>query len=769
MNITPRLALTRLIALIALCALTACTPSESDTQASNEERILWDFEDEAILSSIKAQHSHIAIHPIDGDNKLVVNLHAKAHHKPSFTLEPKSPWNWSALERFALAMEIENPLPSSVHIYITAEDSDGQAHNRSYALPAQSKATYYMELNGESVNIQTGIRSNPPSWETDYTPLTWRWGSRRLNLTAVERLKFAVHGNLEDRKLIIDDLRIITPNKVDPNYLTGLVDQYGQNAKQGFENKITSDAQLIALHQEEQQTLSHTPPPGRSKYNGWLDGPKLEATGFFRTEKYKGKWSLVDPEGYLFFSNGIANIRMANTSTVTGYDFDSNYITPRSPKDYTPEDSIGLNPAPSEAWPSRHVTSSLRADMFTWLPTYNEPLGQHFGYRREVHTGAIPKGETYSFYRANLARKYQNHTPDELINQWRDTTVDRMLSWGFTSFGNWVDPMFYQLDRLPYFANGWIIGDFKTVSSGNDYWSPLPDPFDPVFKERAQVTAKKIASEVQNNPWCVGVFIDNEKSWGGEGTVEQHYGIVINTLQSDASQSPTKSAFVSILKQKYNSIENLNTQWEAQFSSWERFAEKAVITQFTPAAQQDFSTLLQAFADQYFSVVRDAVKQHLPNHMYLGARFADWGMTPELRAASAKYADVMSYNYYKEGINESFWTFLEEIDKPSIIGEFHNGALDSGLLNPGVVHAASQHDRGKRYKAYMHSVIDNPYFVGAHWFQYIDSPFTGRAYDGENYNVGFVSVADIPYQPLVDAAKEVNEQIYTRRFSPASK
>lgn len=68
------------------------------------------------------------------------------------------------------------------------------------------------------------------------------------------------------------------------------------------------------------------------------------------------------------------------------------------------------------------------------------------------------------------------------------------------------------------------------------------------------------------------------------------------------------------------------------------------------------------------------------------------------------------------------------------------------------------------YETYMNSVIDNPYFVGAHWFQYIDSPIAGRAYDGENYNVGFVSVADIPYKPFIKSVKQVNYSLYQRRF-----
>ena len=98
---------------------------------------------------------------------------------------------------------------------------------------------------------------------------------------------------------------------------------------------------------------------------------------------------------------------------------------------------------------------------------------------------------------------------------------------------------------------------------------------------------------------------------------------------------------------------------------------------------------------------------------------------------------------------------------------FHFGASDSGLFHPGLLHAADQKDRARMYKEYMESVIDNPYFVGAHWFQYIDSPITGRALDGENYNVGFVSVTDTPYQEMIEAAYELNSSLYGRRYGDA--
>ncbi|WP_204378432.1 beta-galactosidase [Agaribacterium haliotis] len=750
--------------------LAACGKHDSETSKKNlvpqvkspaSEIPLADFDAKESMRLFKLEHSKV----FHRDGEVSVEFLSRDNHKSTVSLQPEQAWDWSQQGEFALVLDIENPMPTSIHMFAAVTDSSGSKHIRSFVLPAASEHTYYIDLNVPELALETGIRSNPPSWLNDYRQIIWRGGSKLIDLSQVESLSFYVWGVLDNKKINIDNLRLIKPTSFDEQFLVGLVDQFGQSTKYGSVSKVESTEQLQQLSDKELASLTDKPLAGRSIYNGWADGPKLDATGYFRTEKYKGRWALVDPEGYLFFSTGIANIRMANTSTITGYDFDENLIKQRAADDLTPEDSLGLNRAPEKAWPSRYVSSELRANMFTWLPKYDEPMGAHYGYRREVHSGAVDKGETYSFYRANLARKYRTNDESQLMQKWKDTTIKRMLSWGFTSFGNWVDPMFYHEDKLPYFANGWIIGDFKTVSSGNDYWSPLPDPFDPLFKERAQATAKQIADEVKNSPWCVGVFIDNEKSWGMMGSPATQYGVVINTLGRPLGDSPTKQRFMQALKASYANIDELNHAWGLELASWQALGDGVELVDFNEAMLADFAVLLEIYASEYFRIVREAVKQYMPNHLYLGARFADWGMTPEIRAAAAKYSDVMSYNFYREGINgEVFWSFLEDIDKPSIIGEFHNGSLDSGLLNPGLVHAENQADRGRKYQEYVGSVIDNPYFVGVHWFQYIDSPLTGRAYDGENYNVGFVSVTDLPYEPLVDAVKEINSTLYRRRF-----
>jgi hypothetical protein len=45
----------------------------------------------------------------------------------------------------------------------------------------------------------------------------------------------------------------------------------------------------------------------------------------------------------------------------------------------------------------------------------------------------------------------------------------------------------------------------------------------------------------------------------------------------------------------------------------------------------------------------------------------------------------------------------------------------------------------------------------------MDQALTGRP-DGENYQIGFVTIADAPYPELVQAARDVAATMYPRRF-----
>lgn len=755
--------------------LTGCNMSASDNtskaqppasaQAGQADKVLYRFSDAEFFNP---KIDGAIVEKRGGENGEVsagINLTFPGDkHMPGLSFDVADENGLTAFDNGNLAFDVANENDKSVHLYVNLLHGDDVLQSHSVSIPSGYRGTVFFPFSGPEASADIGFWGDPPSWDTDELRMIWRsWKNVSTPMKPVEQVRFFVIGNLESKTLALSNLRVRENPPVDPFWLTQLVDKFGQSTRVQNNVTVESDAQLKELAEQEIRRLEDaTVGTERSQFGGWKNGPRLEATGYFRTEKVDGQWWMVDPQGYLFFSHGPANVRMANTTTYTGVDYNNSAIRKINDGELTPEDSIDIVTIPDNVRQTAEVISEQRNNMFAWLPSYDDPLAKHYSYRRTSHKGPIEHGETYSFYRANLERRYG----ENYLQTWEDITIKRMHDWGFTSFGNWVDPMFYDADRIPYFANGWIIGDFKTLSGHINHWGEMPDPFDPQFAERARITIEKIADEVQGSPWCAGIFIDNEKSWGERtGSVEARYGVILDGLSKASSESPAKAAFDEALRAKYSTIAALNSRWGTKLADWEALNLGVTFDTFSEPLVEDLSMLLELLGEQYFSVVHNTLEDVLPHHLYMGARMANWGMPDEIIKASLKYSDALSFNIYEEGMQPNFWAFLEEIDLPVVIGEFHIGtATDSGMYNPGIVHASDQKDRARMYTEYMESVISKPYMVGAHWFQYIDEPITGRAHDGENANIGLVTVADIPYPELTQAMKAFNSQLYLRKF-----
>jgi len=158
-------------------------------------------------------------------------------------------------------------------------------------------------------------------------------------------------------------------------------------------------------------------------------------------------------------------------------------------------------------------------------------------------------------------------------------------------------------------------------------------------------------------------------------------------------------------------------------------------------------------------VVRAILGEVAPGVLYLGCRFA-WANPLAIQAA-AKSCDVVSFNIYRPTAADL--KLPEGVDLPVIIGEFHFGALDRGMFHTGLVPVKDQAERARAYVEYIRGLLRHPSFVGCHWFQYQDEPTTGRVYDEENYQIGFVDIADTPYPETIAASREVGRDMYRER------
>jgi hypothetical protein len=500
-----------------------------------------------------------------------------------------------------------------------------------------------------------------------------------------------------------------TPPKadaLDPKKFFPFIDVFGQYIHRDWPGKVHSVEDLAKNREQEEKDLAARPGPASwDKWGGWRDGPTLKATGFFRTEKHEGRWWLVDPDGKLFWSHGIDCVN-----------------------DY------GETPIED------------RLNWYQGLPETDPDLKAFFGKAWALH--GYYKGRTmrcFDFTRANLRRKYG---PD-----WQKTSADlahkRLRSWGLNTIANWSDPAVYGMDRTAYTAT--VGFNSKLIEGSEGYWGKFKDPFDPEFEANMKEAMAKEVARSAKDPWCLGYFVDNEIAW------EDDTSLAVAALKSPADQA-CKKALLADLKTKYGEISKLNAAWGTSHESWEALtASKAAPDK--KKAEADLHAFYTRTAEQYFRVIRDAAKAAAPNHLYLGCRFA-W--VNDLAAqASAKFCDVVSYNFYRREV-ESF-RFPGGADVPLIIGEFHFGALDRGMFHTGLVPVADQKERGHAYEEYVRGALRHRQFVGTGWFQYRDEPTTGRPYDEENYQIGFVDNCDTPYPETIHAAIEVGSDLYNFR------
>jgi hypothetical protein len=166
--------------------------------------------------------------------------------------------------------------------------------------------------------------------------------------------------------------------------------------------------------------------------------------------------------------------------------------------------------------------------------------------------------------------------------------------------------------------------------------------------------------------------------------------------------------------------------------------------------------------ETYYKVVKEELKKLAPNKLFLGSRLDKDNTIPIALAAAGRHCDVISINRYEYTI--AGFALPQGIDKPVIVGEFHVGALDRGLLHTGLRSVLNQKQRSRVYENYVIQALENPLFVGTHWFQYADQMCTGR-YDGENYQIGFIDVCDRPYPEMVAAARKIGSNLYKFRLT----
>jgi hypothetical protein len=687
-----------------MCGVLLSSLTTTGSPAPGDATVLVSFDQAALPGDMKQNDVEARIVRHKGRRAMRVKFHPVDWPNVFFT-PPEGVWDWSACAGIEVA--VFNPGKEPVDVCVRVDDdpsADGATHcnTGSASIPPKQPGTLQLRFNTGDSDVFWGMRGVPVRGPSGSGPV--------LNTKHITAFQVFLPRPPEPRTLILEEVRLFGKG----GSLTDLVplpfvDPFGQYKHADWPGKLKDEKEFKTRLEEEQRAMAAVPGlEGRDQYGGWAGGPQLQATGWFRTEKVDGKWWLVTPDGHLFFSDGIDCVGTREQTFIDGRD----------------------------GW-------------FEWLPDPNDPhykdLFDQVSGAHSMADGIGGKGRTFSFYRADLYRKYGDGWPAK----WRESVYPRLRSWGFNTIGNWSQGDVLDHSPIPFVTSAGIGGQVRDLEGARGYWGRMKDVFDPSFAAAADAAAASVAKRYGDNPLCIGYFVDNELSW------ETVWG---GPLASPPDQ-PCRKALIERLMAKYGSLEKLNAAWGTNAKDWDGLRAPSTPTEGSKA---DLEAFVYEFARRYFDTVNAALKKCAPHQLYLGCRFS--GAPSPVARACADVADVVSYNIYQRQVACQKWSGANDLGKPIIIGEFHFGALDRGMFHTGLVATEDQKDRAAHYIKYVESVADCPAFVGCHWFQYVDEPLTGRWFDGENYNIGFLDVTDTPYPELVHAAKKVHAEIYQRRY-----
>ena len=508
------------------------------------------------------------------------------------------------------------------------------------------------------------------------------------------------------RNAVLSDRYPEFPEASEPN-----TDSLGQWTKKVWPGKTESESQLSEKLNKELEAGNLSDYPGNwDRYGGCRDIRLTEETGFFHTTFQHDRWWLVDPLGNAFFSLGIFGVYPGEAGWIHG---NEGYLS------WLPEKEGNFAPA----W-SKCMDSELFRRKFEGLFPDDTPL--------------------FSYATANLIRTFGN----DWYTKWSGLTQKRLHAYGINTLSMFSDPRFIADSDLPFVV---MLNHYPTT--GSTIFREFPDVYSPEYSGKCKVFARQLEVYAGNRN-LIGYFLNNEPTWG----FVRDLNLAEKLLESD-EKTYSKAALVDFLRERYrNEINSLNTAWNLKLPDFDSlYLPIRHAAGLSASAKKDLEDFTLEMILRYARIPSEYTREVLPNHLNLGMRFA--GISSEALLQTYRFFDVFSLNCYSVNPAPAIDRFASRINKPILIGEFHFGSLDRGLPAPGLVAVASQEERGRAYARYVDRFARSPYAVGAHYFAYNDQPLWGR-YDGENYQIGFVDICNMPYPEFVAHVAETNRTIY---------
>jgi hypothetical protein len=237
-------------------------------------------------------------------------------------------------------------------------------------------------------------------------------------------------------------------------------------------------------------------------------------------------------------------------------------------------------------------------------------------------------------------------------------------------------------------------------------------------------------------------------------------------LRNLGPEAPGKQAYVALMRSIYDTIENFNTTYNADFQSYEQLEQKVNWRLDTDLSNgnetRDNIEFLKSVVSKYYQTARDAIHKYDPNHLFVGDKLnGNTDTVDTLLPITSQYTDIILYqmygrsDYHLSGLDR--WT--TKVDKPFINGDAAFTMVSPNMPRPYGPVADDIQQRATWTQEFFQQAFARKEFVGWHYCGLIDAPNLIER-KRERQHSGLMDAYGEPYPMLQQVISSCAKQMY---------
>lgn len=356
-----------------------------------------------------------------------------------------------------------------------------------------------------------------------------------------------------------------------------------------------------------------------------------------------------------------------------------------------------------------------------------------------------------SYRQAALAK----HGSEE---QWAKAAVDRLRSWGFNTLGVGSDPI-VRRQQMPCVVSLQCAAVLGPVERGR-----FPDVFDPAYERAVRRHALRVCRPYVDDRWLLGYITDTHplSALGAKDSVS-----LLTQFLALPDGAAGRRALLEFLATRHLNIRELNIAWGTQYDSFEGIGRTPQVGSRIP--QGDADAFQREVAREYMRIAHDSIRAVDAYHLILGPRFEQSVPRPVLEVMGES-VDAVCLDYRGAAPPADHLREIHRVSGwPVILTEFEptRPAKPEAAQVEGAQPGEPSGPTAEMYQQFVRELVLLPMVVGYHWHSYADAP-ASPAPGPSPGPAGLVDAQDEPHRELVEAASEVNKQIYELAGAPTA-